>query len=352
MLDWSHVMHEHVKEQSTLYKMKFSQFGFCKALFVPMEPKRLCPENIYHISHIDNCRYQHLDITMSAKWISARTNLITSSQDNILEKQFCMAFTAGGGSSVVCLEIHACCISKRLYWIVSDTRRIRQVIASSMWDSPILSKKGMKWFRSCWPLVGPPAECGGVQRYHGRCGQGQPVARCFGPSTGGVGWRCSGTMHCHWFTCVSPRHWKTVGKPWMAEILSTSPLLGSRFGHIFSAKMMSTPPAIHWSGDAHHHAVDPRRCQRALLQLFDRPTLVTHRVRQAFHCRQEPIIGRTQCMLCHHMPMQDRKQYRALSGGCNVLKPFPHGQTETLWRDSFWNPREMRCLRKWVLWLL
>jgi hypothetical protein len=44
---------------------------------------------------------------------------------------------------------------------------------------------------------------------------------------------------------------------------------------------------VHWSGHANHHAVDPRRCQRALLQLFDWSTLVTHCVRQVSHWRQD-----------------------------------------------------------------
>ena len=70
------------------------------------------------------------------------------------------------------------------------------------------------------------------------------------------------------------------------------------------------------------------------------------------------LIG-THCILCQHMPMQDRKRSRALRGGCNILKPLPHGQTEALSRNtSFWisrvsiPPKDLRCLRKWVLWLL
>ena len=34
------------------------------------------------------------------------------------------------------------------------------------------------------------------------------------------------------------------------------------------------------------------------------------------------LIGRTYCILCQHMPMQDRKRSRALRGGCNILKPL------------------------------
>lgn len=52
-----------------------------------------------HISLIP----RHQDV---GKTNNHKNKLITSSQDNILEKQFCMAFTAGGGSLVARLEIH------------------------------------------------------------------------------------------------------------------------------------------------------------------------------------------------------------------------------------------------------
>lgn len=187
------------------------------------------------------------------------------------------------------------------------------VIPSSIWDSA-QQKRHMTSLTLLLALVGPPAECGGVQRNHGRCGQGQPVARCFGPP-GGLGWR-SWTMHwAYWYALIHScfmlffgdifRYLKNFEDSW--EPLGTL-FNGGDFFHIASpleqiwkqlffhhhchhypsvSVSIHWSSLVHWSGHANHHAVDPRRCQRALLQLFDWSTLVTHCVRQVSHWRQD-----------------------------------------------------------------